>query len=143
MAWKPVKKPFNCLTLLLHTVKIPGLFGPLRTLGTSMYAVIESGGKQYRVAPGDVIRVELLDAAAGESVDLSRVLLIADEQGVRLGTALKGVSVTAKVRGHGRGEKVRIFKLRRRKNYRRQAGHRQHYTELEITQVAGVSKAAG
>ncbi len=103
-----------------------------------MYAVIESGGKQYRVAPGDVIRVERLAVAAGESVDLGRVLLIADEQGVRLGEALGGVGVTAKVRAHGRGEKIRIFKLRRRKNYRRQAGHRQDYTELEITQVAGV-----
>lgn len=105
-----------------------------------MYAVIETGGKQYRVAPGDVIRVEKLDASAGESVDLSRVLLVADDQGVRFGSALGGVSVTAKVRAHGRGDKVRIFKLRRRKNYRRQAGHRQAYTELEITTVAGVSK---
>lgn len=104
-----------------------------------MYAVIESGGKQYRVAPGDVIRVERLDAAAGDSIELARVLMIADDQGVRLGAGLNGASVTAKVRAHGRGEKVRIFKLRRRKNYRRHAGHRQSYTELEITQVAGVS----
>lgn len=108
-----------------------------------MYAVIESGGKQYRVAPGDVIRVERLEAAAGDSVDLDRVLLVADGENLRLGSpALNGVSVTAKVRAHGRGDKVRIFKLRRRKNYRRQAGHRQDYTELEITQVAGVSKSA-
>ena len=106
-----------------------------------MYAVIESGGKQYRVAPGDVIRVERLDVAAGESVDLGRILLVADGQNVRMGApALSGVSVTAKVRAHGRGEKIRIFKLRRRKNYRRHAGHRQNYTELEITEVAGVKK---
>lgn len=104
-----------------------------------MYAVIESGGKQYRVAPGDVIRVERLDVAAGESVDLDRILLIADNDGARLGSPiLSDVTVTAKVRAHGRGDKIRIFKLRRRKHYRRQAGHRQDYTELEITQVAGV-----
>lgn len=105
-----------------------------------MYAVIESGGKQYRVAPGDVIRVERLEVPAGESVDLKRVLLVAEGQDVRLGgPVLDDVSVTAKVRAHGRGDKVTIFKLRRRKNYRRHAGHRQDYTELEITQVAGVS----
>src|SRR6266481_3848285 len=105
-----------------------------------MHAVIESGGKQYRVAPGDIIRVERLEVAAGESVDLKRILLVADGQDVRVGVpAIDGVSVTAKVRAHGRGDKIRIFKLRRRKNYRRHAGHRQDYTELEITQVAGVS----
>lgn len=105
-----------------------------------MYAVIESGGKQYRVAPGDVIRVERLDVSAGESVKLDRILMVADGDSAQLGNpVLAGVSVTAKVRAHGRGEKVRIFKLRRRKHYRRHAGHRQDYTELEITQVAGVS----
>ena len=109
-----------------------------------MYAVIESGGKQYRVAPGDVIRVERLDLPAGESVELERILLIADEDGApRIGSPLlSGVSVTARVRAHGRGEKVRIFKLKRRKNYRRRAGHRQDFTELEITQVAGVTAPA-
>lgn len=107
-----------------------------------MYAVIESGGKQYRVAPGDVIRVEKLDAAEGASVDLDRVLLVTDDSGTRLGTpTLAQTTVTAKVRAHGRGDKVHIFKLRRRKNYRRTAGHRQDYTELEITAVAGVSAA--
>ena len=106
-----------------------------------MYAVIESGGKQYRVAPGDIIRVERLDVPAGGSIGLERVLLIAGDQGARLGNpVLPGVSVTAKVRAHGRGEKIRIFKLRRRKNYRRHAGHRQDYTELEITDVAGVGQ---
>lgn len=109
-----------------------------------MYAVIESGGKQYRVAPGDVIRVERLDVPAGETVDLDRILMIADNDGPRLGTPmLSGVSVTAKVRAHGRDDKVRIFKMRRRKGYRRQAGHRQDYTELEITQVAGVGAESG
>ena len=108
-----------------------------------MYAVIKSGGKQYRVAPGDVIRVEQLDVAAGETVDLDQVLLISDDQGTRLGSpVLAGTTVTAKVRAHGRGEKIHIFKMRRRKNYRRSAGHRQNYTELEITKVAGVAKGS-
>ena len=106
-----------------------------------MYAVIESGGKQYRVAPGDVIRVEQLDVAAGESIELDRILLISDGQSApRVGSpVVSGVTVTAKVRAHGRADKIRIFKMRRRKNYRRQAGHRQNYTELEITEVAGVA----
>lgn len=109
-----------------------------------MYAVIESGGKQYRVAPGDVIRVERLDVPAGESLELERILLVADENAApRIGNpALAGVSVTARVRAHGRGDKVRIFKLKRRKNYRRRAGHRQDYSEIEITQIAGVAAPA-
>ena len=103
-----------------------------------MYAVIESGGKQYRVAVGDVVRVEKLALAAGTSVDLDKVLLIADSADVRIGSPLlDGINVTATVKGHGRGEKIRIFKTRRRKHYRKQAGHRQHYTELEIVDIAG------
>ncbi len=103
-----------------------------------MYAVIETGGKQYRVAPGDVIRVERLDAQAGEALDLDRVLLVRDEDDVRIGDpVLADARVTAKVKGHGRGDKVRIFKMRRRKNYRLTRGHRQDYTELEITGISG------
>ncbi|MHB8456046.1 MAG: 50S ribosomal protein L21 [Acidiferrobacterales bacterium] len=106
-----------------------------------MYAVIETGGKQYRVAVGDVLRVEKLVADAGSAVNLDRVLMVADGADVRMGNpVLKGTAVTATVKGHGRGDKVRIFKLRRRKHYRKQAGHRQDYTELEIT---GISGAAG
>lgn len=107
-----------------------------------MYAVIKAGGKQYRVAVGDVIRVERLPVATGESIDLGQVLFIKDEDDVRVGTPLLSESVTATVRGHGRGEKIRIFKMRRRKNYRRRAGHRQDYTELEVTGIGGVKKAA-
>ena len=107
-----------------------------------MYAVIESGGKQYRVAPGDVIRVERLNMSAGETVDLERVLLVHDGAGLQIGDPLlKSGAVTATVRGHGRGEKLRIFKLRRRKHFRRTNGHRQDYTELEITKVG--AKASG
>lgn len=101
-----------------------------------MYAVIESGGKQYRVTPGDVIQVEKLDAPEGQTVDLNQVLMVSDDQGVRVGSpVLSGTTVTAKVKGHGRGDKIRVFKMRRRKHYRKTMGHRQYYTELEITGI--------
>ena len=108
---------------------------------SSMYAVIETGGKQYRVAVGDVLRVEKIAADAGSTVSLDKVLLVADGENVRVGNpVVAGTAVNATVRSHGRADKVRIFKLRRRKHYRKQAGHRQSYTELEIT---GISGAAG
>jgi len=101
-----------------------------------MYAVIESGGKQYRVSPGDVIRVEKLEAAAGDTVNLDRVLMVGSDEDVRIGNpVLAGASVTATVKSHGRDDKVRVFKFRRRKHYRKTIGHRQHYTELEITTI--------
>jgi large subunit ribosomal protein L21 len=103
-----------------------------------MYAVIKTGGKQYRVAMGDVIRVEKLVADAGQSVDLDQVLMVADGDNVRVGNPLvAGVSVSVTVKNHGRGEKIHIFKLRRRKHYRKSQGHRQDYTEIEITGVKG------
>ncbi len=103
-----------------------------------MYAVIETGGKQYRVAPGDVIEIEKLDVSAGAEVALERVLMVSDGEHVKIGTPmLTGAKVTAKVKSHGRGDKIRIFKLRRRKNYRRTQGHRQHYTEIEIIGISG------
>ena len=101
-----------------------------------MYAVIESGGKQYRVSPGDVIQIEKLDAPEGQTVDFNQVLLVSDEQGVRIGTpVLSGATVTAKVKSHGRDDKIKVFKMRRRKHYRKTQGHRQHYTEIEITGI--------
>ncbi len=101
-----------------------------------MYAVIESGGKQYRVSPGDVIRVEKLEAAAGDTVNLDRVLMVGSDEDVRIGNpVLAGASVTATVKSHGRDDKVRVFKFRRRKHYRKTIGHRQHYTEIEITGI--------
>lgn len=105
------------------------------------YAVIRAGGKQYRVAVGDVIRVERLPVEPGRSINLDEVLLVGDDKDVRVGTPLLTESVSATVRAHGRGDKIRVFKLRRRKNYRRRAGHRQEYTELEVTGIAGVAKA--
>lgn len=103
-----------------------------------MYAVIETGGKQYRVSPGDVVRVEKLPVEEGATVNLERVLMVADGDKVSIGKpTVAGGSVTATVRAHGRGKKLKIFKFRRRKDSRTTAGHRQSYTELEITGIAG------
>lgn len=108
-----------------------------------MYAVIKSGGKQYRVAPGDTLRVESLKAEEGASVTLDEVLMIVNGADVTVGDPLvSSAEVTAKVVSHGRGKKVRIVKFKRRKHYRRQMGHRQNYTELEITSVNGVTAPA-
>lgn len=102
-----------------------------------MYAVFATGGKQYRAAPGERIRVEKLDVAAGGTVELDQVLLIADGESVTVGDPLiAGGRIEATVVAHGRGPKVRVIKFRRRKNYRRQRGHRQSYTEIEIVGVS-------
>lgn len=101
-----------------------------------MYAVIQTGGKQYRVTEGDVLRVEKLALEEGNSVDFDP-LLVGDGETVKVGTPLvEGGKVNAVVKGHGRGKKIRVIKFRRRKNYRRQMGHRQDYTELEITGIS-------
>ena len=103
-----------------------------------MYAVIESGGKQYRVAVGDRLKVESLKADAGATVALDKVLVVADTDDVQIGAPhLDGVTVEAKVVGHGRGDKIRVFKMKRRKDYRRTYGHRQNFTELEIMSIGG------
>jgi len=103
-----------------------------------MYAVIKTGGKQYRVAPGDRLRVETLDAAQGDTVSLSSVLMVSDGDNITVGSPeIDGASVSATVMSHGRGKKIEVIKFRRRKHYRRQMGHRQNYTELQITEIAG------
>lgn len=103
-----------------------------------MYAVIETGGKQYRVAEGDKVRVEKLDAEAGSSVDLDRVLMITDGGNVRVGKPfIEGGKVTAEVACHGRHDKVKIIKFRRRKHHMKRQGHRQWFTELRITGISG------
>ena len=102
-----------------------------------MYAVIATGGKQYRVAEGDVIRVEKLSAEAGASVDFDKVLLVGEGVNVKVGAPyIEGGKVSATVKAHGRGKKVTIVKLRRRKHHRKQAGHRQDYTEVQITGIS-------
>ena len=101
-----------------------------------MYAVIKTGGKQYRVSNGDRLRVETLSADEGDSVSLDDVLLICDGESVTVGSPLiENASVAAKIVAHGRGKKVEIVKFRRRKHHRKQMGHRQNYTELEITGI--------
>ena len=103
-----------------------------------MYAVIRSGGKQARVAPGDSLRVEKLSAGVGDTVELSEVLLVADDGAPRVGTPLvAGARVIATVTAQGRGEKITVFKMKRRKGYRRKAGHRQDYTELRVERIEG------
>ena len=97
-----------------------------------MYAVIKTGGKQYRVAAGDVIKVEKLDGEVGSNVDLDQVLMVGGDE-ARIGTpTIEGAKVTAEVLEQGKGDKVLIFKKKRRKNYRRTRGHRQHQTVLRI-----------
>ena len=103
-----------------------------------MYAVISTGGKQYRVAAGAKLKVEQLTADVGAEIVIEQVLMVADGEKVALGTPLvDGAKVTAKVVSHGRGDKVHIFKMRRRKHYRKSQGHRQNYTEIEILGIAG------
>jgi large subunit ribosomal protein L21 len=98
-----------------------------------MYAIIKTGGKQYRVAPGERLKVEQIPADVGAEVVLDQVLMVGDGESVRLGQpTLVGTTVKATVLAHGRGEKIEIFKMRRRKNYRRHQGHRQGFTELKI-----------
>jgi len=100
-----------------------------------MYAVIKTGGKQYRVAKGDKISVEKLPGNVGDAISFDEVLLLGGES-LKLGKPLvSGAKVEAKILEHGRGEKVIIFKFRRRKNYRRKNGHRQPYTALEILNI--------
>ena len=102
-----------------------------------MYAIIKTGGKQYRVAAGDMLKVETLNAEVGSQVTLSEVLAVSDGNELKVGSPfVEGASVTATVVSHGRHDKVRIFKMRRRKHSIKSAGHRQNYTELKIDSIA-------
>jgi len=103
-----------------------------------MYAVIQTGGKQYRVKSGEQLKVELLAAEVGASVSFDRVLMLGEGDGVKVGAPfLDGAAVKATVVAQGRGEKIRIFKLRRRKHYAKTQGHRQGYTEVRIDEIVG------
>ncbi len=102
-----------------------------------MYAVVKTGGKQYRVSGGEKLKVEQLSAEIGAQIVLDQVLAVGEGESVTVGAPLvAGASVTAKVLSHGRGDKVRIYKMRRRKHYRKTQGHRQNYTEIEIVSIA-------
>ncbi len=99
-----------------------------------MYAVIESGGKQYRVAEGDVIQVEKLSVEEGKKIELERVLMVSDGKTVKVGApVVKGAQVSATVQGHGRGKKIIVYK--HKKNYHKKQGHRQDYTSLRIDKI--------
>jgi large subunit ribosomal protein L21 len=101
-----------------------------------VYAIIRTGGKQYRVAAGETIYVELLDAPVGEKVTLGEVLLVGGEDGAKLGSPLLGnASVAATVVEQGRDHKIRVFKYKKRKHYRRTRGHRQSFTALRIDSI--------
>jgi large subunit ribosomal protein L21 len=101
-----------------------------------MYAVIKTGGKQYRVSPGESVKVETIEAEVGATVVIEQVLMVADGDAVKVGTPLvAGAKVSATVVSHGRGPKVHIFKMRRRKHYQKNQGHRQNYTELRVDAI--------
>ncbi|MBE7554859.1 MAG: 50S ribosomal protein L21 [Anaerolineales bacterium] len=99
-----------------------------------MYAVIESGSKQYRVAEGDVIEVESLPVEAGKEVELERVLMVSGDDGIKVGApTIEGAKVTATVQSHGRGKKIIVYK--HKKNYHKKQGHRQNFTRLHIDKI--------
>lgn len=101
-----------------------------------MYAVIETGGKQYKVSEGDVIFIEKLEAAEGESVTFDKVLVVADGEKVNVGApVVDGASVTAKVEKQGKAKKIYVFKMKKKKNYRRKKGHRQPFTKVTIEKI--------
>jgi large subunit ribosomal protein L21 len=103
-----------------------------------MYAVIATGGKQYRVSEGSVLRIEKLDAEPGANVEFDQVLLVGQGDQIKVGAPfLGGGKVVATVQSHGQGDKVRIVKFRRRKHYLRQGNHRQKYTEVKVTSIVG------
>lgn len=101
-----------------------------------MYAIVETGGKQYRVTPGDMLQVELLKVEKGERLSLDKVLLVADDDGVKIGNPfLEGATVDATIMDHGKSKKVLVFKYKSKKNYRRLRGHRQNFTEIRIDSI--------
>ncbi len=102
-----------------------------------MYAVIKTGGKQYRIQIGEKLKVEQLEVESGSELIIDQVLMVADGEKVSMGTPLvKGAKVSATVLGQGRHDKIRIFKMRRRKHYQKHQGHRQNYTEIQITGIS-------
>lgn len=113
-------------------LSLPGVGG-----ADVMYAVIQTGGKQYRVKPGDTLKVETVAAEAGQVVEFDKVLLIGTDAGIQVGRPfLSGGKVTATVTGHGRHPKIRIIKFRRRKHHMKRMGHRQNYTEVRIDGIS-------
>ena len=103
-----------------------------------MYAVIETGGKQYKVSEGDIIFVEKLGVEEGEAVTFDKVLIVGNDENVTVGTpVVEGATVEAKVVKNGKAKKIYVFKMKRKKNYRRKKGHRQPFTKVEIAKING------
>jgi len=103
-----------------------------------MYAVIKTGGKQYRVAAGEKLKIEQIPADVGAQIVLDQVLMVGEGDAVKVGRPLvDGAKVSATVVAHGRHDKVKIFKMRRRKHYQKHQGHRQHFTEIQINEITG------
>ena len=100
-----------------------------------MYAVIETGGKQYRVATGESIEIETLVGEAGTEVEFDRVLAVVDGEAVRAGEAVKGAKVKGVIQAHGRADKTLVFKFKRKKQYKRTIGHRQNFTRVEVKEI--------
>jgi large subunit ribosomal protein L21 len=100
-----------------------------------MYAVIETGGKQYRVAPGESIEVEAIPGEVGAEVEFHRVLAVVDGVAVKAGRAAEGAKVTGTITAHGRGQKTLVFKFKRKKQYKRTIGHRQNYTRVQVNEI--------
>lgn len=108
-----------------------------------MYAIIESCGKQYKVAEGDVVFFEKLDAEEGKKVTFDKIVLVSNEEKIQVGNPyVKGVKVEGKVVSHGKAKKIIVFKMKAKKNYRRKQGHRQPYTKVEITAIKTTAKKA-
>ena len=108
-----------------------------------MYAIIESCGKQYKVAQGDVVFFEKLDAEEGKKITFDKVILVSEDGKVQIGNPyVKGVKVEGKVVSHGKAKKIIVFKMKPKKNYRRKQGHRQPYTKVEITGINTATKKA-
>jgi large subunit ribosomal protein L21 len=101
-----------------------------------MYAVFKTGGKQYRASTGDILKVEKIDAEKGATVELDQVLMVGEGEDVKIGAPfVEGGKVTARVVDHGRNDKIKIIKFKRRKHHRKQMGHRQYFTQIEITGI--------
>ena len=108
-----------------------------------MYAIVESCGKQYKVAEGDIVFFEKLDAEEGKKVTFDKVILVSEEGKIQIGNPyVKGVKVEGKVISHGKAKKIIVFKMKAKKNYRRKQGHRQPYTKVEITSIKLTAKKA-
>jgi len=101
-----------------------------------MYAVIEASGKQFRVSPGDLVRIDTLSAEPGTEIELGRVLMVAGDSGIKIGAEAGSFKVTGTITKHGRGVKVIVFKFKRKKQYKRTQGHRQNFTEVKVNAIA-------